>query len=176
MLWKRVAANAGKALKWCRFPAENRCQFASERPDMTVLAKETAARLAASFEVRIFPHGGASASVSIMKRTDGPKQFSKLHIFTQMNPLCREIFSCCGKIVFTDVSLSQTHLLSPCTNSFLPRRQSFPKTFQRTPSQRQAHRLPETDVSAPRCGRIWEQIRACLVPDSVASRPAFADG
>ena len=98
MLWKRVAANAGKALKWCRFSAENRCQFASERPDMTVLAKETTARLAASFEVRIFPHGGASASVSIMKRTDGPKQFSKLHIFTQINPLCREIFFCCGKI------------------------------------------------------------------------------
>ena len=93
-----MAANAGKALKWRRFPAENRCQFASERPDMTVLAKETTARLAASFEVRIFPHGGASASVSIMKRTDGPKQFSKLHIFTQINPLCREIFSCCGKI------------------------------------------------------------------------------
>jgi len=73
--------------------------FASERPDMTVLAKEMTARLAASFEVRIFPHGGASASVSIMKRTDGPKQFSKLHIFTQMNPLCRQIFSSCRKIM-----------------------------------------------------------------------------
>ena len=136
-----------KSTQMVPFSSGESLPFASERPDMTVLAKETTARLAASFKVRIFPHGGASASVSIMKRTDGPKHFSKLHIFTQINPLCREIFSCCGKIVFTDVSLSRTHLLSPCTNSFLPRRQSFPKTFQRTPSQRQAHQLPETSAS-----------------------------
>lgn len=82
--------------------------------------------------------------------------------------------TCLAPIVFTGISLSRAHLLTSCTNSFLPRRQSFPKTFQRTPSQRRTCLLPDASVSGSRCGRASSQIRLRLVPRSPTSRGTLA--